>query len=53
MQTPSFQVAVTVGASGALYSAMQAFIEPGDEVVTFAPFFDIYRPQVRNSVEGE
>ena len=40
-------VVVTVGASQALFAAMQAFVSPGDEVVVIEPAFDIYAAQVR------
>jgi hypothetical protein len=32
-----------VGACESLYLAMQAFIDPGDEVILIEPFFDFYR----------
>ena len=39
-------VAVTVGASQALFLSLLTLIEPGDEVVIFEPFFDLYLKQV-------
>ena len=36
------EVVVTTGASEAIQSALLAFIEHGDEVVMFEPWFDIY-----------
>ena len=39
---PVSDVVVTTGASEALQSALLALIEPGDEVVMFEPWFDIY-----------
>ena len=39
---PVTDVVVTTGASEALQSALLALIEPGDEVVMFEPWFDIY-----------
>ncbi|WFD29191.1 hypothetical protein MSPP1_000197 [Malassezia sp. CBS 17886] len=36
------EIAVTAGANEAMYAAMCAFLEPGDEVVLFEPFFDQY-----------
>ena len=36
------EVTVFSGATEALFCAFQAFINPGDEVITFAPFFDCY-----------
>ena len=41
------EVAVTIGASQALYLSLQTLIKPGDEVVLFEPFFDLYVNQVR------
>ena len=41
------QVAVTVGASQALYLSLQTIISEGDEVVLFEPFFDLYENQIR------
>mmetsp|Transcript_20964 Transcript_20964/g.49798 ORF Transcript_20964/g.49798 Transcript_20964/m.49798 type:complete len:560 (-) Transcript_20964:276-1955(-) len=41
------QVAVTVGASQALYLSLQSIISEGDEVVLFEPFFDLYENQIR------
>lgn len=40
------EILVSNGASGGLYTALQAFISEGDEVVLFEPFFDIYTKQV-------
>lgn len=31
---------MTVGAAEAMYNCMQAFVEKGDEVLIFEPFFD-------------
>jgi DNA-binding transcriptional MocR family regulator len=44
---PMTEVAVTVGCSQALYVAMQCLVRPGDEVVLFEPYFDLYLGQVR------
>ena len=41
------EVAVTVGASQALYLSLQTLIRPGDEVVLFEPFFDLYVNQIK------
>ena len=41
------EVAVTVGASQALYLTLQVLIQPGDEVILFEPFFDLYLNQIR------
>lgn len=41
------EVAVTVGASQALYLSLQTLVRPGDEVVLFEPFFDLYVNQIK------
>lgn len=35
-------IVTTCGATEALYATFQAFVDPGDEVITFEPFFDTY-----------
>ncbi len=44
---PDTQVAVTVGASQALYLTLQAMLNPGEEVLLLEPAFDLYYGQVR------
>jgi len=44
---PMTEVTVTVGASQAIYLALQALIEEGDEVLLFEPFFDLYVNQIK------
>lgn len=44
---PFEEVAITVGASQALYLALMTFVKPGDEVVIFEPFFDLYLKQIK------
>jgi N-succinyldiaminopimelate aminotransferase len=39
---PDTEVLVTAGATEALAATILALIEPGDEVVTFEPFYDAY-----------
>ncbi|MFJ3956924.1 aminotransferase class I/II-fold pyridoxal phosphate-dependent enzyme [Arthrobacter sp. NPDC090010] len=39
---PADGVVVTTGATEAIAAAVLAFVEPGDEVVTFEPFYDSY-----------
>lgn len=41
-------IIMTVGAAGGLNSALKAIINPGDEVVTFAPYFLEYRAYINN-----
>ncbi|MFN8543261.1 MAG: pyridoxal phosphate-dependent aminotransferase [Candidatus Binatia bacterium] len=36
---PESQVVVTVGATGAFAAACQALLDPGDEVIVFAPYY--------------
>jgi aspartate/methionine/tyrosine aminotransferase len=43
---PDSEVTVTTGATEALIAAMLAFVNPGDEVVFFEPFYDGYVPDV-------
>ncbi|MFE1600077.1 aminotransferase [Methylobacterium sp. ID0610] len=46
---PAAEVMVTSGATEALAGALMALIEPGDEVVLFAPMYDAYLPLVRRA----
>lgn len=39
---PETEVLVTTGATEAIAAALLAFVEPGDEVLTFEPFYDSY-----------
>ena len=41
------QIVVTSSGTEALFSCMQALIDPGDEVIVFEPFFPWYIPSVR------
>ena len=40
------EIAITVGASQALFLALSTLLRPGDEVVLFEPFFDLYLKQI-------
>jgi methionine aminotransferase len=40
-------ICVTAGGTQALYSAISAFVHPGDEVVLFDPAYDSYGPAVK------
>lgn len=42
-----YQVAITIGASQALYVSFQAILSPGDEVILLEPFFDLYLGQIK------
>eukprot|EP00554_Chaetoceros_debilis_P006627 CAMPEP_0194078658 /NCGR_PEP_ID=MMETSP0149-20130528/5001_1 /TAXON_ID=122233 /ORGANISM="Chaetoceros debilis, Strain MM31A-1" /LENGTH=562 /DNA_ID=CAMNT_0038759961 /DNA_START=98 /DNA_END=1783 /DNA_ORIENTATION=+ len=44
---PFGEVAITIGASQALYLALQTLVKPGDEVIVFEPFFDLYLNQIK------
>ncbi len=43
---PEGEVTVTSGATEAIADAMLAFLDPGDEVVLFEPFYDSYPPAI-------
>ncbi len=44
---PHSEITVTLGATEAIYSAIQAAVGLGDEVITFDPAYDSYEPAVR------
>ncbi len=44
---PDTEVTITSGATAALYTAIQAVVGPGDEVLCFDPAYDCYDPAVR------
>ncbi|MEQ8627111.1 methionine aminotransferase [Ekhidna sp.] len=44
---PNTQICVTAGATQALYTAIMAFVSPGDEVIIFEPAYDCYKPQIQ------
>ncbi|MGP9819269.1 aminotransferase [Salinarimonas sp. NSM] len=46
---PEREVMVTSGATEAIAGALMALVEPGDEVVLFAPMYDAYLPLVRRA----
>jgi aspartate/methionine/tyrosine aminotransferase len=41
------EVATAVGCTNALYCALQALLNPGDEAILLEPYFDIYSSQVQ------
>ncbi len=41
---PEREVTVTSGATEAVFDAIQAFLEPGAEIISFEPFYDSYLP---------
>jgi methionine transaminase len=44
---PETEITVTLGATEAIYDAIQAVIGPGDEAIAFDPAYDSYEPAVR------
>jgi methionine transaminase len=44
---PQGEITVTLGATEAIYSAIQAAVGAGDEVIAFDPAYDSYEPAVR------
>jgi aspartate/methionine/tyrosine aminotransferase len=41
---PELEITVTSGATEAIFDVIQALIGPGDELITFEPFYDSYLP---------
>jgi aspartate/methionine/tyrosine aminotransferase len=44
---PESEVTITSGVTEALHAAVFSFVNPGDEVVVFEPFYDCYVPDIR------
>lgn len=44
---PATEVTVTSGVTEAISAALFSFVEPGDEVIVFEPFYDCYVPSIR------
>jgi len=44
---PVGQIAVTPGATEAIFCALTAVVRPGDEVIVFDPAYDTYEPGIR------
>lgn len=44
---PMTEIVTSVGATEALFALMQAYLNPGDEVILIEPCFDIYAAQVQ------
>jgi len=44
---PETEVTITAGATQALFTAFGAVVQPGDEVIIFAPAYDSYEPAVK------
>ena len=43
---PATEITVTAGATQAIFTAIAAFVQPGDEVIIFEPAYDSYRPSI-------
>lgn len=41
------EITVTIGATEAIFSSLQALVHPGDEVLYFEPAYDSYAPGIR------
>ncbi len=46
---PTDEITITPGATYALYTALTAILQPGDEVIVFEPAYDCYIPQIELS----
>jgi methionine aminotransferase len=44
---PVSEITITLGATEAIYSAIQALVGPGEEAIAFDPAYDSYEPAVR------
>jgi aspartate/methionine/tyrosine aminotransferase len=44
---PASEVTITGGATEALFDAVMAVVDPGDEVIVMEPFYDLYVPAVQ------
>lgn len=44
---PESEITITAGATQALYTAISAFVRPGDEVIIFEPAYDSYAPAIK------
>jgi methionine aminotransferase len=44
---PETEITITLGATEAIYSAVQAIVGAGDEAIAFDPAYDSYEPAVR------
>lgn len=44
---PETDITITAGGTQALFSAIAAFVQPGDQVIVFDPSYDSYNPAIR------
>ena len=45
--SPADEITITAGATQALFSAITAFVHPGEEVIIIEPAYDSYAPAIR------
>ncbi len=43
---PAAEIAVTVGATEAIFASIMGLVNPGDEVIVFEPYYDSYVPAI-------
>jgi len=43
---PESEITITAGATQAIFTAISAFVEKGDEVIVFKPAYDCYEPAI-------
>jgi len=46
LYNPATEITITAGATQGIYTALAAFIHPGDEVIVFEPAYDCYVPAI-------
>jgi N-succinyldiaminopimelate aminotransferase len=44
---PATEISITSGVTEALHAALFSFVDPGDEVIVFEPFYDCYVPSIQ------
>ncbi|WP_167342691.1 methionine aminotransferase [Nonlabens sp. SY33080] len=44
---PDDEICITAGATQAIFTAIQAIVHPGDEVIYFTPAYDCYEPAIQ------
>jgi aspartate/methionine/tyrosine aminotransferase len=44
---PATEITITSGVTEAMHAAVFGFVDPGDEVIVFEPFYDSYVPSIR------
>ncbi|NHF60290.1 aminotransferase class I/II-fold pyridoxal phosphate-dependent enzyme [Flavobacteriaceae bacterium TP-CH-4] len=49
MYDPENEITITVGATQAIFTAITAFVHPGDEVIVLKPAYDCYEPAIELS----